>query len=271
MSADGYIITNAHVVEGAIEVIVVFEDQSDYTATVIGEDRHSDLAVLKIAKNGLKVAEFGDSNKLLVGEQAVAIGHPLGFQLYSSMTSGIISAVGRTIYVGDRTMKLIQTDAAINSGNSGGPLINSYGQVIGINSIKMVQTATQTSVEGLGFAIPISDAQPIINELIEYGYVKSRPSIGIMCHTIDATTAKINNIPQGVYVDKVTDGGSAALAGVKIGDVIIGIGTQATLTIEMFTEIRNQYKPGDEIELVIVRNGADIKLKLVLQETLPQQ
>lgn len=180
MSPDGYVITNHHVISGALVISVLTNDNREFEAALVGSDEMSDLAVLKIDARGLQAAEFGDSSKLRVGDSVVAIGDPLGVQLRGTMTNGIISAINRDLTVGDRTMTLIQTNAALNNGNSGGPLINCYGQVIGINTVKMSSYYTASAtVEGLGFAIPISVAKPIIDELIENGYVAGRPAIGI--------------------------------------------------------------------------------------------
>ena len=170
MSQDGYVITNHHVITGALVISVLTNDNQEFEAALVGSDEMSDLAVLKIDARGLKAAEFGDSSKLRVGDSVVAIGDPLGVQLRGTMTNGIISAINRDLTVGDRTMTLIQTNAALNNGNSGGPLINCYGQVIGINTVKMSSYySASATVEGLGFAIPISVAKPIIDELIENG------------------------------------------------------------------------------------------------------
>lgn len=172
MSEDGYVITNHHVIESAQAVSVLTADSREYTASVIGSDETSDLAVLKIEAEGLQAAEFGDSSVLQVGDSVAAIGDPLGTALRGTMTDGIVSAINRDLTVNDRTMSLIQTNAALNNGNSGGPLINCYGQVIGINTMKMSNFySSSTTVEGIGFAIPIDTAKPIIDELIEKGYV----------------------------------------------------------------------------------------------------
>lgn len=194
MSADGYIITNAHVVSESMQgsttrsskVTVVLSDGTEYTATIIGCDSSTDLAVIKIEEDNLIPAEFGDSNDLEVGELAIAIGNPLGLELSSTVTGGMISALNRNITIEDKEMTLIQTDAAINPGNSGGPLVNSYGQVVGINSAKI----SSGDVEGLGFAIPIDSAIPIVNDLIKNGYVPGRPLIGITGSTMTSALAR---------------------------------------------------------------------------------
>lgn len=265
MTEDGYIITNCHVVEDSKEIMIVLENEEQYKAKLIGSDYQTDLAVLKIDADGLTAAEFGDSDDLVVGELAVAIGNPLGFELFGSVTSGIISALDREITIDDKNMKLIQTNAAMNSGNSGGPLINSYGQVIGINSVK-ITSSYYTSVEGLGFAIPITEAKIIINDLINVGYVTGRPSLGIFCQEIDAMTARFNNLPQGIYVVSVNEGGAGDKAGIKAEDVIIGIQGQPITTYTEFNAIKNQYKVGDKITITVSRKNRDIDLEVVLEE-----
>lgn len=275
MTEDGYIVTNAHVVYDeseydcgqAVEVSVLFYDETKLEANIIAYDTETDIAVLKVDAAGLTPAEFGDSDELRVGELVIAIGNPLGFDLFGSVTSGIVSALDRQISINDKNMNLIQTDAAINSGNSGGPLVNSCGQVIGINSAKMSSSySSSASIEGLGFAIPITEAETIINDLVNYKYVKGRPQIGI--GTVDITEAYSSylNLPMGVYVRSVEEGSAAEWSGIEVGDVIIGIENQAITTADELNEIKNQYKAGDEITLTIYRNGEDIDLKLVLQE-----
>ena len=224
MSPDGYVITNHHVITGALVISVLTNDNQEYEAALVGSDEMSDLAVLKIDARGLQAAEFGDSSKLRVGDSVVAIGDPLGVQLRGTMTNGIISAINRDLTVGDRTMTLIQTNAALNNGNSGGPLINCYGQVIGINTVKMSSYYTATaSVEGLGFAIPISVAKPIIDELIENGYVAGRPAIGISGDSLPSYYRTYYRLPDGVYVTSVNEGSDAKAKGIREGDIVTAI------------------------------------------------
>ncbi|NLP27084.1 MAG: trypsin-like serine protease [Clostridiales bacterium] len=267
MTRDGYIVTNCHVVEGSNEIMIVLENKEEYKAKLIGSDYQTDLAVLKIEADNLKAAEFGDSDDLVVGELAIAIGNPLGFELFGSVTSGIISALDREITIDDKTMSLIQTDAAINSGNSGGPLVNSYGQVIGINSAK-ISSNYYSSIEGLGFAIPITEARLIINDLINVGYVTGRPSLGIFGQEIDAMTARFNNLPQGIYVVSVNKDSAGDKAGIKTEDVIIGIQGQPITTYMEFNEIKNQYDVGDKITITVSRKNRDIDLEVVLEEAV---
>ena len=274
ISEDGYIVTNAHCVYDtseyqageAVEVSVLFSDESEVEANIIAYDIETDIAVLKVNKTGLKPAVIGDSNDLMVGELVIAVGNPLGFDLFGSVTSGIISALNREISVNERSMSLIQTDAAINSGNSGGPLLNSCGQVIGINSSKMSSSYGMPSVEGLGFAIPISDAKVIIDDLINYQYVTGRPQIGIATNDITETYSRYLNLPMGVYVLSVMPDSAAEKAGILQGDVIIDVDGKAITTAAELNEIISEHKAGDEITLTISRYGEDIKIKLALQE-----
>ncbi|MCI8776475.1 MAG: trypsin-like serine protease [Oscillospiraceae bacterium] len=273
MTSDGYVITNAHVISDstygvASNISVVMSDEKKYDATIIGCDSDTDIAVLKVDATGLATAEFGNSDDLRVGELVIAIGNPLGFELFGSVTCGIVSALNRDITVNDKQMNLIQTDAAINSGNSGGPLINSYGQVIGINSAKMSSNYSENSasVEGLGFAIPMTQAKSIIDDLINYNYVPGRPQLGIRATDIDEATSSLYNMPVGVFVRTVTPGGAADVANIEAGDIIIGINGEAISTSEELNKIKNQFKAGDVIKLTIYRNGKDIDIDVTLQE-----
>ncbi len=277
MSEDGYIITNAHCIYDdestykagkAISVSVVMGDdnETEYDAQIVGYDLQTDLAVLKIDATGLTPAEFGDSDDLQVGELVVAIGNPLGFELFGTTTCGIVSALNREVTINDKEMTLIQTDAAINSGNSGGPLLNGYGQVIGINSAKMGSTYGSASVEGLGFAIPISDAKDIINDLINYGYVAGRPQLGITGVDVTESEAQRFNLPQGVYVYSVSEGSAAFEAGIRQGDIITAIEGTDISTMEELNEIKNGHNAGDTVTIKIYRSGETIDLNLTLQE-----
>lgn len=281
MTDDGYIITNAHVIYDdseykcgeAIDVSVLFSDETEHAAKIISYDIETDIAVLKVDETGLTPAEFGDSEDLRVGELVIAVGNPLGFELYGSVTSGIVSALNRQISINDRDMTLIQTDAAINNGNSGGPLLNSCGQVIGINSAKLSSSygSNQATIEGLGFAIPINNAKTIIDDLINYNHVTGRPQIGITSRNVTEAYSRYFNLPMGVYVQSVSEGSAAEKAGLKIGDVIIGIEGQPITTNAELNKIRDKYKAGDEITLTIARAGEDIDLKIILQDAAENQ
>ncbi len=265
ISQDGYIVTNYHVIDGAQKITVAFsvsDDDEEYDAELIGGDEQTDIAVLKIDKDGLTAVEFGKSSDLIVGELAIAIGNPMGSELSGTVTAGIISALNRTLTIEERKMNLIQTDASINNGNSGGPLINSYGQIIGITSAKIASYYA----DGLGFAIPIDEALPIISDLIEYGYVKGRPVIGISGEDISEVYAQYYDVPQGFYVAAVTEDGPAEKAGVKVGDIVIGIESQLVNSIDEFNEIKAKYKAGDTITISVYRDKEIIDLKVTLAE-----
>lgn len=265
MSEDGYILTNAHVVNGANQISVVLSkalDSEQLEAELIGMDVQTDVAVLKVKKTGLPAVDFGTSSELVVGEAAIVIGNPLGFELEGSVTAGIISALDRELTIEDKEMNLIQTDASINSGNSGGPLINAYGQVIGITSAKI----NSTYGEGLGFAIPIDDALPIVEDLMEHGYVK-RPVFGVSGENINEVYAQFNNVPQGFIVRAVTEGSGAEKAGIKINDIIIGINGETITTIEQFNKIKSDFKAGDTIKVSYHRNGKTSTVEVVLIES----
>ena len=275
ISDDGYIVTNAHVVYDeeynvgeAIEVSVLFSDETEHEATIIAFDPETDIAVLKVDETGLKPAVLGDSDELRVGELVIAVGNPLGFDLFGTVTSGIVSALNRKIDINEKKMNLIQTDAAINSGNSGGPLLNSCGQVIGINSAKMSSSYSSSlaSVEGLCFAIPMKEAKVIIDDLINYRYVTGRPQIGINTNDISEAQSRYFDIPVGVLIRTVQAGSAADLAGLEVGDVIIDIEGEPVTTAQELNEVKNKYKAGDTITLTISRQGKDIKVKLTLQE-----
>ena len=272
ISEDGYILTNNHVVtssssssfyeiEEANKVTVkLYNDSNEYEAKIIGTDSQTDLAVIKIEKDGLTAAELGDSDAVQVGEFAMAIGSPLG--LDNSVTAGIISAVNREVTDNDgNKYSTIQTDAAINAGNSGGALVNSKGQVIGVNTLKL----SGDDVEGVGFAIPINSTKNIYEQLIEYSKVK-RPYIGISGRDLDEENAKRYNLVVGVYVYSVDEFSAAEKAGLKVGDVIIKADGTKITTIDELNEIKNKKQIGDTIKLVINRNGSEKEISVTLQE-----
>lgn len=271
ISEDGYILTNNHIINSSSSssyyevgkankiTVYLYNDETEYAGTIIGTDEQTDLAVIKIDKTALTAAELGDSDSIQVGEFAMAIGNPLGMQ--SSVSSGTISAVNRSVTSDNVTYKLIQTDAAINSGNSGGALVNSQGQVIGINTLKM----SGSGIEGMGFAIPINSTKDIYSQLIQYNKVK-RPYIGISGRDLDAETAKANNLVEGVYVLSVEEFSAAEKAGIKNGDVITQIDGKDIKTMDELNEIKNSHSIGDKITLKISRSGKEKEIKLTLQE-----
>ena len=268
LSADGYLITNHHVIENAQVIAVQTSDDRQFQASIIGSDEASDLAVLKVESDDLQPAEFGDSGKLAVGDRVVAIGDPLGAQLRGTMTSGIVSAINRDLEVNDRTMTLIQTDAALNNGNSGGPLINCYGQVIGINTMKL-RSYYSTTAEGLGFAIPMAVAKPILEELMENGYVAGRPAIGISYDTLPLAFRIYYNLPEGVYISAVYDGSDAQAKGVAAGDIITAVNGTRVTSIDELNRVKNQFTAGDSITLTLYNGGSyrDVEVTLIDQAT----
>lgn len=263
----GHIITNYHVVSGASSLKVKLTSGNEYDATLVGGDERTDVAVIKISANEeLHVASLGDSDAVEVGELAVAIGNPLASELFGTVTAGVISGVNRTITVGQRDMTLIQTDAAINPGNSGGALINKYGEVIGINSVKLIDG----EAEGLGFAIPMNEAVPIMKDLMEFGYVKGRPMLGVSVREITPELAYYNNllVDYGLYVMSVTEGSGAEKAGLTRGDIIIKADGQKVTTSAGLNKIRDTHKSGDKMNLVILHQGKEKTITVTLTEDL---
>jgi serine protease Do len=249
-TSDGYIITNAHVVDGASSLKVVLSDGTTYQAKLIGSDSVTDLAVIKIDATGLTAAEFGSSSDLQVADQVMAIGNPGGLEFNSTVTVGYVSALNREITNSETgyTMKCIQTDAAINPGNSGGALVNMKGQVIGINSSKIVATG----YEGLGFAIPIDEAQPIISDLKEYGYVKDRAVLGVTGQFIDSMTSRFYGLPVGMYISSIFSS-EVTNAGIQKGDVITKIDGKDVTSLNVITAEIATKKPGDTVTLTVSR------------------
>lgn len=277
ISEDGYILTNNHVVSSSTSdtsssdsyyqiseatklTVTLFNDSTEYTAKIVGKDEQTDLAVIKIEKTGLSKAEFADSDSIKVGDFAMAVGNPIGLQ--SSVTAGIVSAVNREVTDSDgKKFTLIQTDAAINAGNSGGALVNSEGKVIGINTLKM----SGTGIEGMGFAIPINSTTDVTSQLIQYSKVK-RPYIGISGIDLNDETAKTYNLVAGVYVKSVEDFSSAEKAGVKPGDVIIEADGTKITSMDDLNKIKNSHKIGDEMKVKVNREGQEKELTIKLGE-----
>lgn len=264
---DGYIVTNYHVIEQAykdkeskIEVTLTNEKEV-LTATIVGGDKITDLAVIKVDRTGLTSAKFGDSSLLKVGDTAIAIGNPLGQEFEGSVTSGVISALNRKITTDGKTFNLIQTDAAINPGNSGGALANINGEVIGINSIKI----GASGIEGLGFAIPINDAKPIIDELVANKKIV-RPYIGIYGKDIGAEIASRYKLVEGIYVSQIIEFSPAEKSGIKPSDVIVKADGKSIKTMEELNDIKNSKKIGDKIKLTINRSGKEINITVTLEE-----
>ena len=274
ISDDGYILTNNHVVsssssesnsyyqisEATKVSVTLFNDETEYEAKIVGQDEQTDLAVIKIEKTGLTKAEFADSDDVKVGEFAMAVGNPVN--MTSTVTTGIVSAVNRKITDSDgKTYTCIQTDAAINSGNSGGALVNAQGKVIGINTLKL----SGTGIEGIGFAIPINSTTDITSQLIQYSKVK-RPYIGITGLDLNEQMAKTYKLVVGVYVKSVEDFSAAEKAGIKIGDVIIEADGKTIKSMDELNEIKNSHQIGDSIKLKVNRDGSDKELTITLGE-----
>ena len=260
LTEDGYIITNNHVVEGAQSVSVQLNDGTSLDATIVGTDEQTDLAVIKVSSSAeLTAAEFGDSDELEPGEYAYAIGSPGGVQFANTITGGRISAINRDLTVNDRVMSLIQTDASINNGNSGGALINEYGQVVGITSAKLSGNAFgSATVEGMGFAIPINTAKDIVDEIIQNGYVSGRPSIGITGRNVSSQDGSIS----GVQVYSIDSRAKAASEGLKVGDVITAVDGTPTPTMDEVNSVKADKKAGDKLTLSVYRISEDKTINL---------
>lgn len=266
ISRDGYLVTNSHVVENATAIQVSLTDERVFPASLVGMDRLSDLAVLYIQATDLIPAEFGDSAGLRVGDAVAAIGDPLGEELRGTMTDGIVSAINRNVTTGGRTMTLIQTNAALNSGNSGGPLLNCFGQVIGINTLKIGTFVDSAGVEGIGFAIPSSTVKEIVDQLLSQGYVSGRPSMGVDGETVPELYQAYYRMPEGFLVTEVTQGGTAAGAGITAGDIILSMDNTRITGEESFTAALYAHSAGDTVELVIYRSHRQYTVRLTLGE-----
>ena len=262
MTADGYIITNYHVIQGSYQVEVLLSDDSVHQALLVGGDQTNDLAVLKIDAGGLTPAQFGDSDLLQVGDAALAIGNPLGEELRGTMTDGIISAINRDVNVDGYTMSLLQTTAALNSGNSGGALINDHGQVVGITNLKM--EGYDSTVEGLGFAIPTTTVKEVVDALIAYGQVENRPTIGITGYTVTAEMAAGFDGPQGVAVQTVREGSDAQMQGILPGDIIVEANGETITTMEQLQALKDSLSVGDVLSLRIWRSGHYLERDVIL-------
>lgn len=269
ITADGYILTNYHVIQNANAITVAFVDGVTYPATLIGGEEANDIAVIKIDADGLTPVVLGSSGDMRVGESVVAIGNPLG-ELTFTETQGIISALNRTITMSDgRKMNMIQTDCAINSGNSGGPLFNHHGEVIGIVSAKYSSGnyTTSATVEGLGFAIPMDDVADMVKDLIEMGYVTGKPYLGLIMD-IDgvSTAAQAYGVPAGVPVLGVTQGLAAQKAGIQAGDIITKVDGEEITSSNALSAAISEKEPDDQITLTIYRNGETLELTATLGE-----
>ncbi|MBR3949912.1 MAG: trypsin-like peptidase domain-containing protein [Oscillospiraceae bacterium] len=270
LTEDGYVITNYHVVENATSIDVITHDGTEYSATLVGKDSTNDLAVLKVEATGLSAATLGSSNNLMIGDMVVAIGNPLG-ELASTQTVGYVSGIDREVSTDSlTTISMIQTDAAINPGNSGGPLFNMQGQVIGITTAKYSgTTGSGASIEGIGFAIPIDDVVPLINDLIDYGYVTGA-YMGVTVTNTDAESAAMFGLPTGAYIDSVESGGAADRAGIRPKDIVIGIGEYSVSNVTDLTRALRNFRAGDTTTVTLIRSGKEMTLEITLDEK-PQE
>ena len=266
ISEDGYLVTNCHVIDEARSITVQLTDQRVLPAVLVGKDVTSDLAVLYVEAEDLTAAQFGNSDSLRVGDSVCAIGDPLGVELRGTMTDGIVSAINRDISTNGRTMTLIQTNAALNSGNSGGPLINCYGQVIGINTMKMGDSMSTAGVEGLGFAIPSTTVKEVVDQLIAQGYVSGRPCLGITGEAVSPLYQYYYRLPAGLLITDVTESSDAAQVGLEEGDILLTLDGKTITNAEALTTALYGYQVGDTIEAVIYRGYKQYTVILTVEE-----
>ena len=270
ITEDGYVVTNHHVVDGASDIKVTLHGGTEYPAKLIGSDSTNDVALLKITEEvQLQAVSIGSSDALNVGDQVVAIGNPLG-ELTSTLTVGYVSAKERDVTTDGKTINMIQTDAAINSGNSGGPLFNSQGEVVGITTAKYSGSSSSgATIEGIGFAIPIDDVMPLVNDLMNYGYINSA-YLGVMVSEMDANTAAYYGLPVGAYVQEVTAGNCAEKAGLKAKDIIVALGNYEIQNINDLTKVLRKFKAGDTTTITVFRGGQELQLSITL-DAKPQE
>ena len=273
ITEDGYIVTCYHVIANATDIAVTFSDSTSYPATLVGGDEDNDIAVLKINANGLTPVVLGNSDDLQVGDTVTTIGNALG-TLANTTTTGVVSALDRAISMSDGSViNVLQTDCTVNSGNSGGPLFNAYGEVIGIVNAKYSNnndyTSTAASIEGIGFAIPYADVTSKITDLMQYGYITGKPSLGITVSTVSALDAQRYNMVVGAYVNSVKDGSCAQTAGLQQGDIITGVDGTSITTYEELVNAKNGHSAGEEMTLDVWRNGETLSITVTLDEQTP--
>lgn len=265
-SSDGYIVTNTHVIDGSSEVIIGLYDGSSYPAKLVGADTMSDVAVLKIEAEGLCAAEFAYASQLDIGETVYALGNPLGENYRLTLTDGIISAISREISFNGYTMNLLQTNAAINEGNSGGPLINRHGQVIGITNMKVMSSVSYNAVEGIGFAIPSDTVREMVDSLLSDGAVYGRSTIGITIGAVPEEIADYYDIPVGLYVSNVLETSDAAKKGVCEADIITAVNGREVRTTSDVAAIKAELSVGDTMSLSIWRDGETLEINVMLMD-----
>lgn len=265
LSSDGYVVTNYHVVEGASSITVTMNDGNQYRAEMVGGDSTNDVALLKIEGTDLPCITLGSSDELIVGDQVVAIGNPLG-TLTNTLTVGFVSAKDRSVTTDGFAINMIQTDASINSGNSGGPLFNMKGEVVGITSAKYSGSSSSgASIEGIGFAIPIDDVLDIINDLVNYGYVNSG-YLGVSVSDMDETAANYYGLPMGAYLREVTPGYAAEKAGLQVKDIITKLGEYDVTGVNSLTRALRHFRAGDTTTVTVIRSGVEMTLSITLDE-----
>ena len=266
ITSDGYILTNYHVIEDANTIKVSFVDGTSYDAELVGGEEENDIAVLKIDQGNLRPVVLGDSDAINVGEDVYAIGNPLG-ELTFTFTGGYVSAKDRSVTMSDGTvMNMIQTDTAINSGNSGGPLFDKYGQVVGIVSAKLSSSSSsEASVEGLGFAIPIKDVKDMVTSIMENGYVTGKPNVGVLINAVDESVQRYG-VPAGVEIMAILEGSCAQKAGLQVGDIITAVGdTQVSTETQLQSAVKD-YKAGASVTFTIYRDGNTSTVNVTLDE-----
>ena len=261
-----YILTNYHVIDGVTDITVFFADGKSYDATLVGGEEENDIAVLKIDQGNLRPVVLGDSDAINVGEDVYAIGNPLG-ELTFTFTGGYVSAKDRSVTMSDGTvMNMIQTDTAINSGNSGGPLFDKYGQVVGIVSAKLSSSSSsEASVEGLGFAIPINDVKDMVTSIMENGYVTGKPNVGILMSDVDESAQRYG-VPAGSEVLAILDGSCAQTAGLQVGDIITAVGDTTVSSSDALKSAIKDCKAGDSVTFTVYRSGETLTINVVLDE-----
>lgn len=262
LSPDGLILTNTHVIENCDSVTVTLSDDSSFEATLVGADATSDIAVLKIEAKDLAPAQFGDNTTLAVGEHVAAIGNPLGETFRRTLTDGIISAIDRGISYNGHSMTLIQTNTAINEGNSGGALFNMYGQVVGVTNMKMM--SSYSSIEGIGFAIPSSTVRSVVDSLIKYGEVRGRTAVGITVGAIPTNAAEHYELPEGLYVSSVSDGSDAKAKGIREGDIVTAVNGKPARSTEDIMTAKSGLIVGDSITFTVWRDGESFEVEVEL-------
>ncbi len=271
ITQDGYILTNYHVIDGVSDIKVTLYDGSTYDAKLVGGEEENDIAVLKVEAQGLTPVVIGKSSDLHVGDQVVAIGNPLG-ELTFTLTGGYVSAMDRSITMSDGSMmNMIQTDTAINSGNSGGPLFNLYGEVVGITTAKLSSSnSSSASVEGLGFAIPIDDVVEMVSDIMEHGYVTGKPNVGILLEEVSGQAIRYG-IPQGAYVSGVLSGAAGDKAGLQAGDIITAVDSEAVTSVSALQDAVKRFRAGDSAQFTVYRDGEDVTLNITFDESSQQR